>query len=282
VGPVIDLHTHTTRSDGDLSPTQLVERAQAAGVRVLAVTDHDTMAGIPEAIEAGGRVGVQVVPGVEISVSYVSGSLHLLGYFAEPEPQPLTATLVELAAARRHRAERVVCLLGELGAPITLADIEARTGGTIGRPHVADALIAAGYVATRQEAFDRFLHDHGPAWVPHEGIGPEDAVALVRSSGGAPVLAHPGTLRLGTRQLDGLVAKLTHHGLLGIEVHRPEHTPDQRAAYRKLARRHDLILCGGSDFHRPGDGREPGDTGDPPLKNTTHLRLADRVATVRQ
>jgi 3',5'-nucleoside bisphosphate phosphatase len=280
VAGVIDLHSHTTSSDGDLSPTQLVARAAQRGVTVLGVTDHDTMVGVPEASEAATRWGIEVVPGVEISVTYSAGSLHLLGYFPEAAPEPLTSRLRDLAAARRSRAEEVVRLLGALGAPITMADIEARAGGTIGRPHVAEALIAAGHVATRQEAFDRFLHDHGPAWVPHTGILPDEAVQLVRDSGGAPVLAHPGTLRLGTRQLDGLVAKLTHHGLVGIEVHRPEHLPDQHAAYRKLARRHNLIMCGGSDFHRPGDGREPGDTGDPPLKNTTHLRLAERVATV--
>ncbi len=277
---VIDLHAHTTRSDGDLSPTELVARAAKHGVTVLAVTDHDTMAGVPEALSAAALHGIDVLPGVEISVTYTSGSLHLLGYFPEAAPEPLTTRLRELAAGRRSRAEEVVRLLGALGAPITMADVESRAGGTIGRPHVAEALIATGHVATRQEAFDRFLHDHGPAWVPHTGILPDEAVQLVRDSGGAPVLAHPGTLRLGTQHLDSLVAKLTHHGLVGIEVYRPEHTPDQRAAYRKLARRHDLIMCGGSDFHRPSDGREPGDTGEPPLKDTTHLRLVERVATV--
>ena len=277
---VIDLHSHTTSSDGDLSPRELVARAAQRGVTVLAITDHDTMAGVPEALLAATLHGIDVLPGVEISVTYSPGSLHLLGYFPDAAPEPLTSRLRGLAAGRRSRAEEVVRLLGDLGAPITMADVQSRAGGTIGRPHVAEALIAAGHVVTRQEAFDRFLHDRGPAWVPHTGILPDEAVRLVRDSGGAAVLAHPGTLRLGTQHLDSLVAKLAHHGLVGIEVYRPEHTPDQRAAYRKLARRHDLIMCGGSDFHRPGDGREPGDTGEPALTSTTHLRLADRVATV--
>ena len=166
--------------------------------------------------------------------------------------------------------------LAAVGAPIDFDDVAARARGAIGRPHVADALVAAGHASDRADAFARLIGHDGPGYVPHSGLATRDAVALIAAAGGAAVLAHPGTLRLGPRHLDSVVASLASAGLAGIEVHRPEHTPDQRAAYAELARRHHLIAAGGSDFHRPGDGLEPGHTGDPPLPAGT----ADRLLSV--
>ena len=230
------------------------------------MTDHDTMAGVAEAAEEGRRRGVRVVAGVELSVRAPSGSLHLLGYFpALAPPEPLSGRLAEMRAARERRASRIVARLAELGAPVDEGDVRARAGGAIGRPHVADALVAAGHARDRQDAFDRYLADGGPAWVPHEGLEPRDAIALVRDSGGAAALAHPASLRMPQRELSAYVGRLAAWGLRGIEVHRPEHTPDRRAALARLARAAGLVATGGSDFHDPDGPLRPGDTGRPPL-----------------
>ncbi len=233
---------------------------------VLAVTDHDTMQGVAEAMEAGARSGVRVIAGVELSVRAPSGSLHLLGYFpgASP-PSPLAERLAALGEERERRARLILQRLTALGAPVAFADVSARAGGPIGRPHVADALVAAGHARDRQDAFDRYLADGGPAWVPHAGLEPREAISLVRDSGGAPSLAHPASLRMQPRELAAYVRRLAGWGLRGIEVHRPEHTPERRAALSRLAASAGLVATGGSDFHDPRDALRPGDTGRPPL-----------------
>jgi predicted metal-dependent phosphoesterase TrpH len=250
-----------------------VELAAARGVSVLAVTDHDTLDGLPEALAAGATLGLRVVPGVELSVRAPSGSMHLLGYFRRPDPEPIRERLAELRRAREDRARRIVERLAEVGAPVELSDVLARAGGSVGRPHVADALVAAGHVADRAEAFRRYLGDGAPAAVPHDRLSPEEAIRLVRDSGGAPVLAHPASLALGARELVGVVQALAARGLRGIEVHRPDHTPERRDAYAGIARRLHLVAAGGSDFHRPDEALRPGDTGEPPLPLDTIDRL---------
>ena len=240
---------------------------------MLAVTDHDTMAAVPAAAAAGAARGVRVVPGVEVSVRTPSGSMHLLGYFRAHAPPPLLERLEALRRGREERALRILARLADLGAQLDPADVAARAAGPIGRPHIAEALVAAGHARDRQDAFDRFLADRGPAWVPHAGIGPEEAVRLVAASGGAPVLAHPASLAMPPAALDAFVARLAAAGLRGIEVHRPDHAPERRDAYAALARRHRLVAAGGSDFHRPGEGLWPGDTGEPPLPEDAIDRL---------
>ena len=232
---------------------------------VLAVTDHDTLGGVAASIAAGRELGVRVVPGVELSVSPPSGSMHILGYLPEPVPAVLTARLDELRAAREARARRMVARLAEAGAPVDFADVARRAAGPIGRPHLADAVVAAGHARDRQDAFDRFLGDGGPAAEPHRAMAPEEALRLIAQAGGAAALAHPASLRLDGPALSALVGRLAGAGLRGIEVHRPDHTPERRDAYAALARRHGLVATGGSDFHRPGEGLRPGDTGLPPL-----------------
>lgn len=262
---MVDLHTHSTASDGALEPDELVARAADRGVRVLALTDHDTMAGVARAQAAADVHGVRLIPGVELSVRIAPGSMHLLGYFPAGVPAALTERLERLAAGRRERAARIVERLAELGAPIALDDVLVRAAGNVGRPHIADTLVDAGFASSRRQAFDQYLGDRGPAYVAYQTLGPVEAVRLVRACGGAAVLAHPASLRLGERDLRAAVQRLASAGLAGIEVHRPEHDGVQRREYARLAKSLRLVPCGGSDFHRPGDGVEPGDTGDPPL-----------------
>lgn len=272
-GHSADLHTHTLASDGSLTPEELVARAATRGVGTLSVTDHDTMASVRAAIVTGAAVGMRVVPGVELSVRVPVGTMHLLGYFHEPEPPTVIARLAELREGRIRRAERIVANLAALGAPVELERVLARAAGAVGRPHIADELVAAGLVPNRQAAFERFLADGGPAWVPTEGLGPRDAIDLVREAGGAPALAHPASLRMSSEQLSAFVQRLAGHGLAGIEVHRPEHGPERRHELRRIAQRFGLVATGGSDFHHPGGLNEPGDTGVPPLPEDAADRL---------
>jgi predicted metal-dependent phosphoesterase TrpH len=216
---------------------------------------------VAAAVRAGRERGLRVVPAIELSVRAPSGSMHLLGYFADEAPQPLAGRLEELRAAREARAREIVRRLAEAGAPVSFEDVAARAAGPIGRPHLADAVVAAGHARDRQDAFDRYLADGGPA------------AALVAASGGAAVLAHPASLRMDGPALSACVGRLAGAGLRGIEVHRPDHTPGQRDAYAALARRHGLVAAGGSDFHRPGDGPLPGETGTPPLPPAAIDRL---------
>ena len=244
--------------------------AAAAGVGVLAVTDHDTLDGVPEALEAGAALGVRVIPGVEVSVRAPAGSLHLLAYLPDAAAEPIASRLAELRAARADRAPRIVGRLVAMGVPVAFADVAARAGGPIGRPHVADALVAAGHARDRQDAFDRYLADGAPAYVPHEGLGPRDAIRLVTDSGGAPVLAHPASLRMDDRdRWRRSCVRLRGWGLAGIEVHRPDHTPERRRGLAQLAQRAwDSCRAAAPTSTAPTRGSRPGDTGDPPLPPT--------------
>lgn len=270
---MVDLHCHSTASDGALAPSEVVARAAQMGVTTLALTDHDTFAGVAEARVAADRLGIRVIPGVEMSVAIRPGSMHLLGYFADPEPAGLTAELARLREGRVERARRIVATLATLGAPIDLAAVLARAAGPVGRPHIAAELVAAGHVTTRQEAFDRFLGDGSPAWRPSLGLDPIAAVRLVRQSGGAPVLAHPASLRLGPRHLEPFIRRLAAAGLAGIEVHRPDHPPDLHRRLATLAARAGLIASGGSDFHSADGDADLGDTGAPALPSDVPDRL---------
>ncbi len=272
----IDLHCHTNRSDGAHDPAEVVEIAAARGVDVLAITDHDTMAGVADAIAAGRAIGVEVVPGIELSIKVPHGSMHLLGYFPEPAPEPLSGLVAGFAETRTERAREMVDRLNDMGVAVDWDDVlEGAAGAPLGRPHIAEALIRAGHVRERKEAFDLYLGDGRPAYVGSDGLGVEEGISLVRESGGAPVLAHPATLKLDDRHLDPFVGRLAQAGLAGIEVHRPEHTADQYAAYGALARKYGLVPSGGSDYHRPTSPHGPGSTGDPPLPEGTIDRLME-------
>jgi predicted metal-dependent phosphoesterase TrpH len=281
---VIDLHAHTRASDGSLAPAEVVARAARRGVTVLAITDHDTVAGLPEAIAAGRRLGVSVIPGVELSVRPPQGQLHILAYLPSPDPPHLLGALADLRRAREVRADQIAAKLAALGAGIEMAAVRARVGSSIGRPHLADALVEAGHAVDRADAFARFLGDEQPAYVPHQLLDPQAALGLVAASGGVAALAHPASLRLGMRGLESYAARLRHLGLWAIEVHRPEHTPEQRDGFARIARRLGLIATGGSDYHGPEVGRSDlGETGVPPLSpgvaDRIHRALRERVAS---
>ena len=274
-----DIHLHTTVSDGGLSPTEVVERAAARGVRTIAITDHDTISGVAEAVAAGERLGVKVVPGTEISVKGPSGSMHLLGYFGEIRPEPLATRIEEIAAFRANRNRMIVDRLVELGVPITWESVEQRAKGQVGRPHIAEAMVEAGHVETKQDAFDQYLATGMPAYVEAGSLTPTQAIELVTQSGGVPVLAHPNSLKLGSEELSALVGAMSAAGLAGLEVYRPDFDPSMRAAYLELCDRYGLIPCGGSDFHRvEPEGLDIGDNGDPPLPDTSLLALLDTIA----
>jgi predicted metal-dependent phosphoesterase TrpH len=274
----LDLHSHTNRSDGAHDPADLVEYAAGRGVDVLAITDHDTMAGVADAQAAGRAIGVHVVPGIELSIKVPHGSMHLLGYFDEPAPEPLAGLIAGFGDIRVERAREMVDRLNGMGVDLDWDDVlDGAAGAPLGRPHIAEALIRAGHVQERKEAFDLYLGDGRPAYVGSDGLGVEEGVSLVRESGGVPVLAHPGTLRLDAAHLDPFVGRLARVGLAGIEVHRPEHSPDQFAEYGALARKYDLVPSGGSDYHRSTSPFHPGDTGNPPLPEDTLDRLMSAV-----
>ncbi len=274
---MIEIHSHSTASDGDLAPCELVEHASRAGITTLALTDHDTVEGLDEARDAAEAAGIDFVPGVELTVSAPHGSMHLLAYLPSTAPAALGERLSELGELRATRVRRIVERLNELGVPLDWENVEARAGGRLGRPHVAGALVAAGHASSVQEAFDVWLADGRPAHIPQKGIEPREAIQLVRESGGCPVLAHPATLRLPVRHLSSFVQQLTAWGLGGIEVHRPEHGPEQRDDYAGIARRMHVIPCGGSDFHRPDGPFAIGDTGHPGIPAASVERIREQL-----
>ncbi|HET8630247.1 MAG TPA: PHP domain-containing protein [Thermomicrobiales bacterium] len=247
-GPV-DLHTHSTASDGTLAPARLVALAAARGLRVLALTDHDTTAGLAEAAAAAAEHGLRFVPGVELSTHVAAGEVHVLGYFIAPASPALADALARFRAAREGRARTIVANLAAAGAPVAYERVVELAGGaTIGRPHVARALVEAGHAASVQDAFDRYLVRGRPGYVERYRLLPPDAVRLIREAGGVPVLAHPHS----AADLDALLPDLLAAGLGGLECYYGDYDAAQRAALLALAARHDLVATGGTDFHGPG------------------------------
>ena len=244
----VDLHTHTTASDGTLSPPQLVVHALEVGLSAIAVTDHDTMGGLDAAFDAARASAFEVVPGVEISTSHAGVEVHLLGYFVDPSWSELAEQLLSRRDDREERAQEMVARLGALGVHIEYEDVKREAGrGAVGRPHVAAALVTKGWVRDKQEAFDRWLGDGRPAAVPKPVFPLAGAIALLRELGAVPVVAHPGLLKR-----PDLVAEMPALGIEGVEVFYPKHLPQQQKDLALFARDHGLVATGGSDFHSPG------------------------------
>lgn len=237
------MHTHTNASDGELAPSQLVQLAIERGLDVIAITDHDTTAGIDAAIAAAVGTKLQIIPGVELSADVESAEVHVLGYFVNWRDPHFQSMLGKFQEGRYGRAEKMTQKLAALGAPISFPRVKEIAGdASIGRPHVAQALIEAGHVATVNEAFERYIGRNGPAYVERFRLTPEDAVALILHAGGVPVLAHP-------RDVTNWVEPLVKAGLAGLEVYYLAYDEPTRANLSRLAKQYGLIATGGSDFH---------------------------------
>jgi predicted metal-dependent phosphoesterase TrpH len=244
-----ELHCHSTASDGVFSPSDLVAYAHAAGVELLALTDHDTIAGHEEAMQAAARVGLRVIPGIEISALSKLGEIHILGYNMRPQTDALREQIAKLRDARAGRAKAILQKLHELGIDIPFEAVQKLAGDAIiGRPYIARALVEGGFVKDTQAAFDLYLADGKPANVPMQVLDPAQAIALIHASGGVAVVAHPGLYHCDHA---ALIANLAAHGLDGIEVYYPDHAPADVQKFEALARQHGLIRTGGSDFHTP-------------------------------
>ena len=246
----IDLHLHTTHSDGSLSPTAVLQLAHTANVTALAITDHDIVTGIPEAIAAGAERGIEIIPGVEISSCMGNSELHLLGYCIDWQDSELNRRLATLRESRHTRNPQIIERLRALGLDVTYEEVRALAGtDAVGRPHIARLLMDKKYVTSAKDAFDRYLAEGRPAYVARELPNQTDAIAWIRAAGGVAVLAHPTWAKVSGEGLNALLTTLKAEGLGGIEVHYSTHTKRQTMEYLDLAKRLDLLVTGGSDFH---------------------------------
>ena len=248
---MIDLHTHSTFSDGSLSPEALAELASEAGLSAIALTDHDTTDGIPYFMDACERLGISGVAGVEISVYSDTGTMHMLGYFVDITNAALQSVLLNIRNGRERRNREILEKLCGLGMELEWSEIEALAGDgdVIGRPHFAQAMIARGYVANKDEVFDLWLGRGKPAYADRFRLSSADGIACIKAAGGVAVLAHPFTLGLPFGKLRKCVAELAARGLQGIEVFYSLHNPELRSQYLTLVQEFNLTATGGSDFH---------------------------------
>jgi len=268
----VDLHVHTNFSDGLLDPAAVVASAKDLGLSAVGITDHDTIAGIAEAAEAGRRLDMEVVPGVELSSQYCRRDLHVLGYFCDPDNTRLLKYLRLFRDERQHRAERMVHRLNEIGVHIAFEEVEAKSKGyALGRPHIAEVLMDKGYVETFQDAFRHYIGYGGNVYVEKYRISPHEAIALIADAGGLSFLAHPGPLIDKT-----MICDLIKAGLDGIEVLHPNLTANRTRELQDVARENGLLISGGSDCHGGRDGR---------LRMGSHnvpYSLLDAMKSVRQ
>jgi hypothetical protein len=269
--PGIDLHTHSVRSDGTNTVTENVALARERGLAGIAITDHDTTAGLEEADAAAAGTDLLIVPGIEFSAEHDGASLHVLAYWIDPADPELVAELQRLTDTRFRRGELMVEKLQALGYNISFERVREIAGSElVARPHIAQAMVEAGIVPTEKDAFDRFISDGGPAYVPKHALAPLDALALIRDAGGVCVLAHPAMWK-GTGSVpDQLIEQMAEGGMGGLEVDHPDHDPDQRAHYRALAGRLNLVPTGASDCHGARYGYRLG-------AETTPVELVDEL-----
>lgn len=251
----VDLHAHTNASDGSLSPAMLVSRASRLALKVIAITDHDTVAGVAEGQAAGQAAGVEVIPGVEINTDVPGAEVHVLGYFVDHTHAELNTELARIREGRVGRARRMAEVLTGMGAPVTFERILQIAGeGAIGRPHVAQALLEAGHISTYGEAFVKYIGRNSPAYVERMKFSPMEACALIRRAGGLPVLAHPvffdryGAIKAAF-DLDATLPEMLAAGLAGIEVYYPGYDAITIEHLLGIARRYGLLVTGGTDFH---------------------------------
>lgn len=252
----IDLHIHSTASDGSFTPAEIIDHAQKLNLAAIAITDHDSIDGSREALRIGIPPSFNFLTGVEISAAHPpffpgSGSFHILGYDIHLDNRDLNQALSKLQAARKNRNPSILKRLNKLGFQISLDEVNQEVGeGQLGRPHIAYAMVKKGFVTSIDEAFDKYLGTRGPAYVDKYRIECEQAIQIIRAAGGVPVLAHPALLDIENDQkLDALLQNLMKIGLAGIEVYYPGHSPQQIRQYTELARKYGLLMTGGTDFH---------------------------------
>ncbi len=243
----VDLHSHSTASDGLHSPAENVKMAKEAGLAAFGVTDHDSVGGIDEALSVAQELGIEVIPGIEMSTVENNQDVHILGYFIQHQNKEFLNTLTELLKVRDHRNEMMVDKLNELGIPITMDEVKGklrREGANVGRPHIAEVLIEKKIVETMEEAFDIYLGKKGKAYVNPVRIRPEDGIDIILKAGGIPVIAHPGLY-----DDDEMVVRLIQYGLKGIEAYHPDHDQAGEKKYQEMGDRYNILVTGGSDFH---------------------------------
>jgi predicted metal-dependent phosphoesterase TrpH len=252
----IDLHIHSTASDGSFTPAEIIDHAQKLNLGAIAITDHDSIDGSREALRTGVPPSLNFLTGVEISAAHPpffpgSGSFHILGYDIHLDNRDLNQALNKLQDARKNRNPAILKCLNKLGFRISLEEVNQEVGdGQLGRPHIAYAMVKKGFVASIDEAFDKYLGTNGPAYVDKYRIECEQAITIIRAAGGFPVLAHPALLNIENNQkLDVLLQNLLKIGLAGIEVYYPGHSPQQIRQYTELANKYGLLMTGGTDFH---------------------------------
>jgi len=277
--PRVDLHVHTNASDGRYSPSEVVQRAVEADVSILSITDHDTVAGLDEAIRvAKDFPELTLVPGVEINTDVPSGEAHILGYFIDVAHPELLSLLADMRASRKERAQRMIAKLEALGVSLSWERVQEIAGtDSIGRPHIAQAMLEKGYIASLREAFDKdtgYIGFHGPAYVERTKVSPADATEVILRANGLPVLAHPFTVG----EPEKMIANLKEHGLVGIEVYYGFYSRAEVTHLRSFAQKYSLLATGGSDFHGLDEKTEAalGRTGLPIRAAKAFLAFADR------
>ena len=269
----VDLHLHTTASDGILTPRQLVDQIATTSLRTIAITDHDSTDGLHEAIAASeSHLQLTVIPGIELGTADDDSELHLLGYFLDTENAELQAKLEQFRTERVDAARAMVDRLEELKRPVSWDRVVEMAGGSVGRPHIGRAMVEAGHVKTVAEAFDRFIGEKGIARVPRPKLHPVEALEMIHRAGGVGAIAHPRTVN----KLDHLVKQLVDAGLVGIEVYAEKYASERRDSFLDIATRYELVPCGGTDYHALGSENEttPGTNGPPP---STASKLLERA-----
>ena len=260
----VDLHLHTTASDGQLSPAEMVHKAAELGLSVIAITDHDSIEGVEPALAAAKDFpGLSVIPGVELSTDIPGGEVHILGYFIDHRDQGLKRSLESLRNSRQERGRKIVAKLAQLNIDVDWQRVlELAAGASVGRPHIAQAMLERGYISSFREAFSKYIGRNGPAYVEREKLTPPQAVGLVLRAGGLPTLAHPADIE----GLESLIPRLKQAGLVGLESYYDGYSKETISWLNGLARDHGVITCGGSDYHgsEAGIGSEPGSVNLPP------------------
>jgi len=246
----IDLHVHSTYSDGTLTPTELVILAKKQGLSAMALTDHDTIVGVEEAIEAGKKYDIEIIPGIELSASYGSKEIHIVGLYVDYKDKHFNEVLENLREVRNERNLKIIDKFKEIGIEISFDEMKQLYGNAvITRAHFADYLLAKGYIKSRSEAFERYIGENGPCFMAREKLTPEDTIQLITAARGVPILAHPTLYHLGNSEMSKLLNHLCKTGLKGIEAIYSTHSIGEEIQIKKLAKENHLIISGGSDFH---------------------------------